>query len=136
VTDFLEIYRKELIELLHKSQDAFEKQLSYIGAGALALSIGFIKDVVKDIKIADARWMLALGWVLLGCTLLVNLISHIVAADKHNKTIGETYYPESWDRTRVQKRYKSTHALNWISVATLILGIFSIIVFVILNTLK
>lgn len=34
----IEKYREELIELLHKSQDSFEKQLSYISAGSLALS--------------------------------------------------------------------------------------------------
>ena len=57
----LEKYREELITLLHKSQDSFEKQLS---AGSLALSIGFIKDV-ENIKYANHRWLLNFGWALL-----------------------------------------------------------------------
>jgi len=40
-------YQEQLISLQHKSQEAFETQLSYVGAGSLALSVGFIKDVIR-----------------------------------------------------------------------------------------
>lgn len=133
--DFLVTYRKELVDLLHKSQDAFEKQLSYISAGTLTLSIGFIKDVVKDLAGAGSKWMLALGWVLLIATLLINLASHITAAKKHNETIKETYDPSKWDADTVRGRYKWIQHINWFSLLTLIIGMLLITIFVIKNTL-
>lgn len=136
MADHLETYRKELIELLHKSQDAFEKQLSYISAGALALSIGFIKDVVKNLPKAEVKWLLALGWILLGMTLLINLTSHIIAAKHHNETIEETFAPESWNQETVTNRYKWVQRINWASLISLIVGIFFITTFIIINTLQ
>ncbi len=130
--DHLEKYRDELIELLHKSQDSFEKQLSYISAGSLALSIGFIKDVVKDIANADYRWLLNTGWILLGLTLLINCISHIRAADLHNKTIRDINN-ENYNDTLTAKRYKEVGWVNWLTVGTMVLGIASIIFFVTIN---
>lgn len=125
-------YKEELITILHKSQDAFEQQLSYISAGCLALSVGFIKDIIKDLQNADWKWALNIGWFFLAFTLLINLISHIRAADLHNKTISEinggTYEPKV-----VTRRYKEIGYVNWISVGTLIIGISLIIIFVTKN---
>lgn len=128
----LEKYREELIELLHKSQDNFEKQLSYISAGSLALSIGFIKDIVKDIANANDRYLLNVGWILLATTLLINCVSHIRAADLHNRTIRDIN-ELNYDSGTVRRRYKEVSFVNWASVTTMMLGLVSIIVFVTKN---
>jgi hypothetical protein len=133
--DCLLKYKDELVTLLHKSQDTFEKQLSYISAGSLALSIGYIKDVVKNLESASCRWMLAFGWILLAFTILVNCISHIRAADLHNKTIGEINSGE-YDQLRVIKRFGLISKVNWLSVGTLVGGILFITFFVIINLLS
>jgi hypothetical protein len=78
---------------------------------------------------AGLRWVLNFGWFFLAFTLLLNLISHIRAADLHNKTISEinggTYDPKV-----VTRRYREIGYANWISVGTLIIGISLIIIFV------
>jgi hypothetical protein len=125
-------YRDELISLQHKSQEAFERQLSYLSTGALALSIGFIKDVVKNISAADLKWLLDLGWGLLAATLLVNCFSHIRAAELHNKTIKDINN-DLYDPTVVTSRYKIVGMLNWASMITMFLGIVAIVIFVIQN---
>jgi hypothetical protein len=132
IPDYLNTYREELISLLHKSQDSFEKQLSYISAGSLALSIGFIKDVIKNISQAENKWLLSLGWILLGLTLLVNCISHIKAADLHNRTIREIN-DGVYNQKSVFSRYKKVSFINWFSVLAMVLGISAIILFVIVN---
>ena len=131
----LEKYREELIVLLHKSQDSFERQLSYISAGSLALSLGFIKDVVKDIVNANYKWILNVGWALLAITLLVNCISHIRAADLHNRTIRDINH-SNFNTAQVEQRYKEVSYVNWITVVTLVLGIAAIIFFVSKNIFK
>ncbi|HEX5153621.1 MAG TPA: hypothetical protein VFW07_19365 [Parafilimonas sp.] len=135
IPEFLLKYKEELVTLLHKSQDSFEKQLSYISAGSLALSIGFIKDVVTNIAEARSKRLLDMGWILLCITLLGNCISHIRAADLHNKTIADINHGR-YDDKKVEKRYKEVSAVNWISVFTMLFGIASIVIFVSVNILK
>jgi len=135
VPEYLIKYKEELITLLHKSQDSFEKQLSYISAGSLALSIGFIKDVIKNISIANHKWLLSTGWILLGVTLLINCISHIRAADLHNLTI-KNIDEGKYDQLIVRKRHTEISYVNWFTVGTLATGIFCIIIFVIINVSK
>jgi len=128
----IEKYREELIMLLHKSQDSFEKQLSYISAGSLALSMGFIKDVVGDIELTDCTWLLDVGWILLAATLLINCISHFIAAKMHNMTVAEINEAK-YDPGLVVKRTRIISRFNFWTIVTMILGIVSIIIFVIKN---
>jgi hypothetical protein len=130
--DPLQQYKEELVDLLHKSQDAFERQLSYISAGSLALSIGFIKDIIHNIDVAEYKWLLNAGWALLGMTLLINCISHIRAADLHNRTIADINN-SLYDQDVVTQRYKEIGYINWGTVGTLIAGIASIIIFLSIN---
>ncbi|HEV7333143.1 MAG TPA: hypothetical protein VGN63_19060 [Flavisolibacter sp.] len=128
----LSAYRTHLRELVNKSQESFEKQLSYISAGSLSISIGFIKNVVGDLKQASNEGFLILAWGLMGVTLLINLMSHIFTSNCHNKTIGEID-DECYDYTQALCRHNNIKKLNYISVATLILGITFLLVFISLN---
>lgn len=125
----LQEYRTELVTLTHKSQDAFEKQLSYISAGSLALSIGFIKEIVKNIKTAENKCLLTIAWVLLAMTLLINLFSHITAARFHWKTIKEIDQ-NKYNQEKAIRRIQKLNLLNIISIIALVLGIFLFIIFV------
>src|ERR1700731_2499004 len=89
LADPLKEYKTDLIKVLEKSQDNFEKQLSYISAGGLGLSMIFIDKIVKNVSHADFKWLLAGCWFFLGCTLVVNLISHLVSARYVYKNIDE-----------------------------------------------
>jgi len=128
----LKEYKNELIATVDKCQDSFEKQLSYISAGCLALSIGFIKDIIKDIDTAQSRWLLTVGWILLGSTLLINLFSHLIAARLHYLTIKEIN-ARQYDYDKTLNRISSVNKINWFSATTLVSGIFLIIIFVTLN---
>lgn len=130
--NYLLKYKEELISVLHKSQDTFEKQLSYISAGSLALSMAFIKDMVKDISGSHCKTLLILGWISLAVSLLVNCISHIRASELHNRTINEINC-ENYNDKKVSKRLREIRRTNWISVGAMVLGIIFIIIFVSIN---
>ncbi len=126
----------ELKELFHKSQDTFEKQLSYISAGALALSVGFIKDIVDPIKDSSYKWMLLIGWGLLIFTLLLNLVSHMLAgkyAKKGAKEAAEAL--NTYDPKKIDKRAKRMERINWITVFTLAGGIILIVLYITFNAI-
>ncbi|MBN8856558.1 MAG: hypothetical protein BGO55_24100 [Sphingobacteriales bacterium 50-39] len=125
----LEKYKEELIAIHHKSQETFEQQLSYISAGSLALSIGFVKDIVKDIDCAGYRPLLGIGWVLMVITLLLNLVSHLLAVKFYRKSISEIHRNE-FVSSKSDTRFDKITWLNWTCVGTLVLGILLIIIFV------
>lgn len=133
----LQKFKEELVGIVQKSQDIFEKQLSYISAGALALSIGFVKDIVHDFPNSKLKWTLAIGWILLGITLLLNCVSHLVGFYLNNKTISEinTENSDAYDPVLADKRSGFIFKINIWSVTIMILGIGCIIFYVIKNTI-
>jgi hypothetical protein len=121
--------KEELIELHKKSQDTSEQQLSYISAGCLALSIGFLKDIVKDIMHAHLRSFLMTGWILMVFTLLMNLVSHLLAAKFYSISLSEIDKP-NFDPIKSDKRFKGITFINWMCVVALTLGILLVVIFV------
>jgi hypothetical protein len=126
----------ELKELFQKSQDNFEKQLSYISAGALALSVGFIKDIVHPIKNSSYKWMLLSGWGLLIFTLLLNLVSHIIAGRNARKGAKETEdIDKMYEPEKIDNRAKQMDIINWTTVGTLAGGIVLIVLYITFNAI-
>lgn len=132
--DPLHLYRNELNIVFHKNQEAFEKQLSFIAAGSLTLSVGFIHDIVKNFEKSSNKVLIGIGWTLLVLTLLVNLISHMIAARNANTGIGEINL-NKYDPLKIEVRNKRVVRMNWVSVILMIIGISLIILFIIINTL-
>jgi hypothetical protein len=131
LTEELKEYKNELAATINKCQDSFEKQLSYISAGCLALSIGFIKNIIA-FDTAQHRSALTVGWGFLGGTLLINLSSHLIAARLHYCTFKEINEGK-YDYGKTLNRIWWVNTLNWASMLTLILGIGLIIYFVTIN---
>ena len=125
-------YRLHLKELVTKSQESFEKQLSYISAGALSVSMAFIKNVVGELNKTKSEELLILGWALMGVTLLINLLSHIFTSNCHNKTIAEIG-DGKYNYENALCRHNNIKNLNYVSIATLVLGITLLLIFITLN---
>lgn len=111
-----ENYERELQGYYEKSQELFEKQLSYLSAGALSLSIGFSDDVV-DPEHAIFKWLLFIFWILLGLTLMLNFVSHIISAKRISSAI-DSIRAGSSDTNKIAQSYK---VLNWINLTTVVM---------------
>jgi len=127
-------FREELITIFYESQESFEKQLSFITAGALGLSVGFIKDIVNPFKASGYKGLLGWGWGLLVLTLLLNCISHLLAARYSNSAIKEIN-ENKYDPEKINKRNIKILFINWGTVGIMILGIGLIVSFITYNTL-
>jgi len=125
-------YHAHLKEAVIKSQEAFEKQLSYISAGSLSVSMAFIKNVVGELKQSKYEGFLIAGWSLMGITLLINLLSHVFTSNCHNKTIEEIG-ERKYSYTTALCRHNDIKKLNYVSIGTLIFGIASVLIFITLN---
>lgn len=130
--DPLKDFATELRTLVFKSNEYFEKQLNYISAGALGLSMVIVEKLIKDLALSQSKWMLFVSWSLLGLTLISNLVSHIFTSKWHNKTIGEID-DAKYNYSRASKRNRYINRWNLFSVALMLLGLFFQILFLIKN---
>lgn len=132
---------KEYVGVVHKSVDFFEKQLSYISAGALGLSFIIVEKIFGDISQTHCKGILICSWVLLTLTLIVNLFSHSYATKCHLKTVEEMYAftsgnVEEYDDCNTRNRSRKISRLNDISLLLLSLGIVLLILYTSINITK
>ncbi|MBL7473093.1 hypothetical protein [Robertkochia sediminum] len=127
-------YRKELIQNKSKSDDDFEKYITFIASGGLGLTLSFVGNIVP-LSEAISIWAILLGWFLLAFTLFVNLVSHYLSGSFSYKTIQDIDDVKSFDiiMENIDNRNKIISCLNLISIILLGLGILMILIFVSLN---
>lgn len=130
--DYLKEYQKQNIDNLDKSQDYFEKQLSFISSGALGISMFFIEKVVKDVHLSKHKFLIIGSWILFGITLITNLISHLLAVKFSYDNLDELD-KDCYNQAISLKRNKITICVNLLTLISLIFGIFLLILFVSLN---
>ncbi|MCB2409813.1 hypothetical protein [Hymenobacter lucidus] len=141
---------KEVIDICKDNQKAsgqeFDKLLVYIAGGGLALTVGFVKDIVS-ITNAKYLWLLFLTWVSFTLTLLFNLISHKLAATASDESLSLwSYRKHCFDFNKeIDNDYdkkldtKANWANDWVSrlndlsIASTIIGISFFIVFTFIN---
>lgn len=127
-------YRLSVLEEKRKSDDDFEKYITFIASGALGLTITFI-DKISPLKESIVVWVIALGWVLLAFTLFINLLSHFLSSKYNEQTIQDIDDETEYDVliNRIDSRNKTISCLNLSSIILLGLGIISILIYTIVN---
>lgn len=128
----LQEYKVELKKVYEKNQDAFEKQLSFISAGALGFSMFFVEKLISDFNVSKCTWAIIASWLILGSTLIINLISHLLSARNNYKTISEIDN-DQYDFNKVDKRIIIVSFINWTTIVMLFTGIILFIFFVLFN---
>lgn len=127
--------RELLVKIKEKGDDDFEKNITYISAGTLVLSLTFIEKIV-ELKQSSHVWSLILSWGLLALTLLANLISHQLSSYYHEKTIEDVDNKLLTVPLSIKKRNRIIRVINWCTTGTLILGIFFLILFSSINAIN
>ena len=133
-----EEYRQSLYVQKAKSDDLFEKAITFISSGALGLTLTFHDKIVP---VENAIWivLIAVGWFLLVATLFLNLVSHYKSSKSTDYTIDEIDsiidYQLSYEdfRKKLTKRNKQIDRLNLASIVLLGVGLLVIIMYVSIN---
>jgi hypothetical protein len=139
--------RAKYFQDMYKSAtDEFDKQVVYLSGGGLALTIGFVKDIVKLSATAFLPFLL-LSWLLFAATLLLNLWSHKASSASTDLFLSQVSYlkerhlnnlaPEPKRLAKLEKAAIAKRALVvklnnwciWCSVA----GVLSFIFFTAIN---
>jgi len=127
-------YRLSVLEQKSKSDDDFEKYITFIASGALGLTITFI-DKISPLNESIVIWVIATGWVLLALTLFINLLSHFLSSKYNEQTVQDIDDEIEYEVliNRIDSRNKTISRLNLSSIILLGLGIISILIYTIIN---
>ena len=127
--------RELITRVKEKSEDDFEKNITYISAGTLVLSMTFIEKIVT-IKNSKLIWALIASWILLALTLLLNLISHQISSYYHDKSLEEYDKSDAKLEVNIKRRNQKIRNLNTTTIGLLIIGIFCLILYCSKNAIK
>ena len=104
------------------SEEQYDKLIVSLNSGALVLTVGFVKDIVK-ITASTNTTLLKISWVGFTLSLLVILISHRTSIISMNYELKEKEnISDRWDLITI--------ILNWTSLIFLISGLASFLIFV------
>ncbi|RXJ49582.1 hypothetical protein [Gelidibacter gilvus] len=133
-----EEYRQALYIQKSKSDDLFEKAITFITSGALGLTLTF-HDKIVPVEDAVFVIIIALGWSLLVATLFINLVSHYRSSKSTDDSIDEIDKIMEYKITypvfhqNLSKRNKTIENLNKASIVLLGVGLLLIIIYVSIN---
>ncbi|KQC31863.1 hypothetical protein AAU57_14725 [Nonlabens sp. YIK11] len=133
-----EEYRNALLIAKTKSDDYFEKAITFISSGSLGLTLTF-HDKIVPLEKAVVVPLLAFGWFFLAVTLFLNLISHYKASRSTELSVSEVdmimeiKFSYSSFVDNLKKRNWLINLLNKISIGSLGSGLISIIIYVSIN---
>jgi len=127
-------YRKLILTEKSKSDDDFEKYITFIASGSLGLTLTFIGKI-SPLKESIGIWIIVIGWFLLASTLFINLLSHYLSSRYSEKTIQDIDDDLSYENLiiGISKRNKIISNLNLWSIILLGLGISFVLIFTTVN---
>jgi len=79
-------YRSHLVDTWHKSQDAYDKTVLALSAGALGVTISFVKDIVGAHP--HVMGLLLAAWACWATSCAAVLYSHFSSVAAHNEAIA------------------------------------------------
>lgn len=119
---------EKILDIKGKSEDDFEKNITYISAGTLVLSLTFLEKIVSLEK-ASFIWALKWSWISLAITLLVNLASHQLASWFGDLAYMELRRNDPKHEKKVNRRNVIMRCINLFTILSLMLGISFLITF-------
>ena len=130
-------YRLSLLEQKSKSDDDFEKYITFIASGGLGLTITFINEI-SPLGESKHVYLIIAGWILLTFTLLINLFSHFLSSRNNEKTVQDIDDEIDYYKLveNINQRNNNIFYLNLSSIIFLGFGIISIIIYVSINAYK
>lgn len=127
--------RRTLDELRISQQNAFDKAILTISSSALAFSLVVMTALVGEAEI-NKVWLLVSSWCCFSVSIVINLLSYLVAEKALAKEIECLDETMSADQPVIQVRnifVKWTKRANILAILSLIVGIATLLSFALAN---
>lgn len=128
----LKDYRTGLIQTVEKLNDNYDKLIITLSGGALALSLTFLKDIIKENSIHSPNYLI-LSWGLFIMSLTCVLGSLLFGIAAHKKAIKQVDAGSIYKEEPGGIFSKITTFLHYIGTAFLIAGLIFITIFIYSN---
>lgn len=115
-------YQDKIYKTRDYAAEQFDKLIVYLSSGALVLTIGFVKDIVKVTKQTNTT-ALKWSWGFFCASLFFILISHQTSMLSADKEVEEKF-----KFSKIMNYL--THGFNWFSIMALSAGIIAFIIFI------
>ncbi|MCC4610743.1 hypothetical protein LL963_01295 [Xanthomonas campestris pv. esculenti] len=111
-------YQAELFKRQLSNCENFDKAILTYASGALALSLGFLKDFVR-LSQAAASTLLYLSWAAFAACIVVTVASYLISqqAIKRQLEIAERYYIKREEKALVEPNL-AARATEWCNIAS------------------
>ena len=121
--------RRMLCEMACRSTHSFDQGMITLPAGALAISMTFIKDIAPN---PQAGWLLMQGWACFGASLVLTLISLLTSYASLEKDKRELDLDQEREYSlKYRNRWSEiTKVLNWLSIVAFVFGVYRVAEFV------
>lgn len=122
-------YEAEIDRLIASHDDmsaSFDRTITTLAGGSLALSISFVTDIAKH---PTSVWAIKVSWIAMAVSLAVILVSFAVSVEVHRRVIeaGASYASQPrWVRRGVT-------AMNWTAGLAFLLGAGFLVFFACVN---
>jgi hypothetical protein len=118
--------REWLLQADHEASRDFDKAVTTLAAGALAVSIAFVHDVAPNP--VETGW-LALAWILFSASLILILVSFLTSQHALRREMQVLSGARKPDAKPGGPLGALTILLNWASGITLVVGVVALVVF-------
>ncbi|WP_374443031.1 hypothetical protein [Epilithonimonas sp.] len=131
--DYWKSFRDDVVKIIEKSADDFEKYLNIFGSGGLLVGLTLLSKLIEKNIIYKLQWILIMGIFLFLICLLTNLLSHHIAIKSNYKTIDDidSQNTNLWEN--FERRNRNIGYFNMTSLIAIISGTTLITLFLILN---
>lgn len=130
----LHAYYSNLLSSLKTSGEQFDKAILTLSAGALGLSLTFIKEIISVNK-AIYLWLLGTSWTLLTLTILLTLISFLTSRLAFDRQIDN--FEAALDAEEFSEPNNPfaaiTSCINYTTLTTFTLAVIMLYTFVLIN---
>lgn len=127
----LAAYRDWLVKVEHEASKDFDKAVMTLAAGALGISIAFVRYVAPTPVSGSTVW-LGLSWTLFALSLVAILVSFLTSQFDLRRAVKEID-DGTIDADRPGEFYYFTFAMNITAAASFVLGVAFLVVFALLN---
>lgn len=125
-------YRNQLLKAAHSSSEAYDKAVVTLSGGALALSLAFMKDIVREPR-ADTKYLLVAAWISFAVSIALILLSLLTSKWALNKAVQQVDSGKIYNQRAGGKFSAITEALNVLAGLGFLSGVGFLASFVLTN---
>ena len=127
-------YKGHLVNAYYSVNRSYDRDVLTIAGGGLALFIGFVDGVVKDLNSAEHVIVMKLSWLFFAVSMFLIMVRHYVGIESHRKTLKQVDEGKNPDEQMGGIWTRIGRYSFFLSAVSLFIGLCMAIYFIWINT--